>query len=1052
VIAPVTAGQQRLWFLAQVDPEAVDYHIPIAYRLRGPLDPEALAAALADVMARQGTLRTRFPLVDGAPVQEVLDDTPVPLEYLDLAQDDPGGDGPDLARAERLVAQRANTPFDLTAAPPWRATLVRLRPDDYVFSVVLHHILADDWSLDVLVTELAQAYAARRAGRAPAWPPLPLQYADYARSTVDKTSDDGPALAYWRDQLAGAEVLDLPTDRPRPPQRTTDGAFAGFQLGPEVAQAVRTLSRLGRATPFMTLMAGYLAVLALHSGARDICVGTPVSGRDRSETEALIGYFLNVVVVRGDLSGNPTFRELLARVKATAVAAFSHRDMPVERLMRELDAHRDPSRTPLFDTMFIVHRASTAERLLRLPDIDAEYFDPGHRAVKVDLTIECVIDPAHSDDLKVVAAYRTDLFEPATIARLVRRFGTLLQLAARSPDAPLSSLFTELATGEQAPVPCGESRRSWPSVLASIADRVCATPDAVALWHGDIRLTYAELDRRARVLATLLRAGGAGPDRLVGLLLPAGADLVVAMLAAWHAGAGYVPLDPDAPPKRLAYQLADCAAPVVVTTDALRGQVPPDRHVVDISTVDWGGPAADTTPGPLAYAIYTSGTTGTPKAVLVPQSALAARVAWMRERYRITAQDHVLQFAAPTFDTFAEEVYPSLTAGATVVVPTGERAALPDFLATPAGQAITVLDLPTSYWHELAADVAAVPWPPGLRLLILGGEQARGDVLGQWFAHHGERVEVINTYGPTETTIVATAARLTPADAAGRPPIGAPIADTCVHLLDEWGGPVPDGVPGELVIGGAGVADGYLNQPELTAARFVSLAGTPHYRTGDRVRRRPDGALEFLGRLDLQLKVRGYRIEAGEVETALTAHPAVRHAVATVDGSGRLVAHIVPEPGTAPSVAELRAHAAELLPPYAQPQAYGFLDTLPLTRHGKVDRAAVAAVPVAGVGTGTRERPRTDAEQLVAAVWAEVLGVDDIGVHDDFFDLGGHSLLATRVAARLRASLDLEVPLRTIFQHTTVAELATAVEELLIAQIEALDDEEVRRQLSGSAR
>ncbi len=995
--APVTPAQQRLWFLAQVDPEALDYHIPLAYRLRGPLDTGALAGALDDVVARHGALRTRFPLDGAGPVQEVLEDWRPGVTVRDITAGEAGA----------AVAALANTPFDLTAAPPMRAAILRLGADEHILVLVLHHILADAWSLGVLRDELAKGYTARVAGLPPDLPELPTQYAEHARAA---RPDGAGTLAYWADRLAGAPVLELPTDHPRPARRGTAGAFDGFELGAERAADVRTLGRAGRTTPFMTLLAAYLALLGLATGQDDISVGTPVSGRDRTDVEPLIGYFLDTVVLRGDLAGDPTFRELLGRVKATALEAYQHRDVPFEELIARLDVRRDPARTPLFDTMLIVH-GGAEEHGPALPGITAEYVDPGHRSVKFDLTFECFVDGG----LKVVAHSRRDLFDPASTATLVRRFGELLRLAAEEPDARLSTLYTRLTETEHGPWRCAP-----PAGAGSVLDLVDFGSDAPAVVHGDTTVSYAELDARARRLAEDLDGHGG----LVGVQLPPGIDLVATLLAAWRAGAGYLPLDPDAPPRRTAAQLEDSGAGVLVTPDGIRRT------------------GASVAAGPLAYAMYTSGSTGRPKAVAVPHPALAARVRWMRGRYGLTPADRVLQFASPSFDTFGEEVYPCLAAGATLVIPTGARAELPDFLATGQGRSVTVLDLPTSYWHELCADPAAVPWPPGLRLLILGGEQVRADTLRRWFAHHGDRVEVLNTYGPTEATIIATAARLTPADTTGRPPIGHPIGDTCAHVTGLGGAPVPDGVAGELVLGGPGIADGYLG----VAGRFEDIGGVRHYRTGDRARRRPDGALEFLGRVDEQVKVRGYRIEPGEVEAALLTHPAVGHAVVSADGDGRLVAHLVPAPGaTVPTPVALRAHLAELLPPYLHPRAYATLDRLPMTRNGKVDRAALP--PVAATA-GDGRPPGSDGERLVAGIWQEVLGVDGIRAGDDFFDLGGHSLLATRVAARLRASAGVEVPLRTIFHHTTVAALAVAVEELLLAELDALDDDEISRLLA----
>jgi len=1003
--APVTPAQQRLWFLAQVDPDALDYHIPLAYRLRGPLDTAALAGALDDVVARHGALRTRFPLDGAGPVQEVLDDWRPDVAVRDTTA----------TRAGAEVAALANTPFDLTAAPPMRAAILRLGPDGHILVLVLHHILADAWSLRVLRDELAKSYTARLAGLLPDLPALPTQYADHARAP---RPDGTETLAYWADRLAGAPVLELPTDRSRPARRATAGAFDGFELGPDRAANLRTLGKAGRTTPFMTLLAAYLALLGLATGQDDISVGTPVSGRDRTDVEPLIGYFLDTVVVRGDLAGDPTFRELLGRVKATALEAYQHRDVPFEDLIARLDVRRDPARTPLFDTMFIVH-SGVEDHGLALPGITAEYYDPGHRSVKFDLTFECF---AGGGGLKVVAQSRRDLFDAASVAALVRRFGELLRLAAEDPGARLSTLYTRLTEAEH-----GSWRCAQPVAAQSVLDLVDFGSDAPAVVHGDDAVSYAELDARARRLAADLDGHGG----LVGVQLPPGIDLIVALLAAWRAGAGYLPLDPDAPPRRITGQIEDSGAGVVVTADGVRRT------------------GASAAAGLLAYVMYTSGSTGRSKAVAVPHTALAVRVRWMHERYRLTPADRVLQFASPSFDTFGEEVYPCLAAGATLVIPTGARVELPDFLATGRGRSITVLDLPTSYWHELCADPAAVAWPPGLRLLILGGEQVRPDALARWFAHLGDRVEVLNTYGPTEATIIATAARLAPGDTAGRPPIGHPIGETCAHVTGLGGASVPDSVTGELVLGGPGLADGYLGRAELTAERFVDIGGVRHYRTGDRARCRPDGALEFLGRVDEQLKVRGYRIEPGEVEAALLAHPAIGHAVVSADGDGRLVAHVVPAPGaTIPGPAALREHLAEVLPPYLHPRAYATLDRLPMTRNGKVDRAALPPVAAAA---GKGRPPGTDGERLVAEVWQEVLGVDGVRADDDFFDLGGHSLLATRVAARLRASAGIEVPLRTIFNHTTVAALAVAVEEQLLAEIAALDDDEVRRLLAEQA-
>ncbi|MEQ4305624.1 amino acid adenylation domain-containing protein [Plantactinospora sp. B6F1] len=1158
---PLTLGQRRLWFLTRLHPGSSEYHMPQVTRLRGPLDVAALADALHDVVRRHGILRTRFPVAaDGEPVQEVLDGWRPPVELLDLEGatgaaparaegpdlDGPaavdgavpagadGTDGADLGEPARLadvsalVAGRVNAPFEITEAPPIRASVLRLGPDDHVLCIVLHHLLADDWSLGVLFRELSAGYAARLAGVPADLPPLPMQYLDHARADRRRlAAGREESWRYWIGELAGAEPLDLVTDAPRPPAMTTAGAFAGHRLPPGLAEDVRGLCRVGRTTPFMTLLAAYLALLGLYTGQSQIRVGSPVSSRDRAELEPLIGFFLTTVVLRGDLTADPTFRELLSRVKATAVGAYGHLDAPFEELISHLALRREPDRNPLFDTMFMVHGTQADE--LRLAGLVAGPFDPGHQQAKFDLVVEV---HTGDDGWRLQANYRPELFEPATITLLLRRFEGLLRCAAQTPDAPLSTLYDRLAAAEpdpsanpagpasDAPAPDdpahidsgpgapahidsgpgapahidsgpgepapGEPARVEPpsaGLVELLTAAATAYPETAAVSGVDGALSYAELHRRADRLARLLRRRGARRDHLVAVCLDPGPDLVVALLAVLTAGAAYLPLDPGHPRRRLAYLLADGGAELLVTTSRLRDRLDPAGcEVVDLDLVDLdlvgpdrlgraeepstrpsgaepstvgrpgGEPGTrrpDTASDPLAYAIHTSGSTGQPKAVGVPLTALAARVRWMVEAYRIGPGDRVLQFSSASFDTFGEETYPALVGGATLVVPPS-RAELPDFLATPAGQELTVLDLPTSYWHELVADLAGIAWPARLRLLILGGEQVRPDALGRWFEAFGDRVEVFNTYGPTEATIIATAHRLTPADATGRPPIGRPLPGTTAHVHRPGGGPVPVGVPGELLLGGAGLARGYLGRPELTAQRFVEYDGGRRYRTGDRVRWRPDGVLEFLGRLDDQLKVRGHRVEPGEVEAAIVAHPDVRHAVVTADGDARLVAHLVPEPGaTAPSPAQLRAHLSELLPPHLHPDAYGVLAALPLTPNGKVDRRALPApTSVAPAPGGTPVAPRTDAERLVGQVWTEVLGVERVGVHDDFFELGGHSLLATRMAARLRGVAGVTVPLHTIFRRSTVAELAEAVEDLLIAEIEQLDEEEVANLLA----
>ncbi|MCT9930234.1 amino acid adenylation domain-containing protein [Planotetraspora sp. A-T 1434] len=1044
---PLSPGQERLWFLDRLDPGDPAYNMVLVERLRGRLDAGALERALNGIVARHEILRTRFPAVDGHPVQIVA-----PEQWIEIERAGPVTD----KRARELVAERTNAPFDLAAGPMLRATLLELDDRDHVLCVVLHHIVADGWSFGVLFDELEAGYEGTPVDGPP------IQYGDYAVWQRDRLTDEVIAeqLAYWKDRLAGATPIDLPLDHPRPPVKTTNGAFADRPIPERLWDGVVRLAREERCTPYMTLLAAFQVLLARYSGQDDVCVGSPVSGRDREELEGLVGFLVNTLVLRGDLSGDPSFREVMGRTRRTALEAYEHQDIPFEHLLAELGVDRDLGRNPLFETLFNLYPPSTG---LRLAGLEAEPFDSGHTSAKFDLMLEI-----HPGERAARASfnYNTDLFDAATVDQLAGHFIDVLEAVAADSDIRLSRLYrrlglpaTDVAADEapdappdrQAAPPCTRIPLFEPSRHEGVALVSHGEPGAGG-WGEEGQVTYAELAERADRLAGALRARGVGPGSLVGVCLERGPEAVTALLAVWRAGAAYLPLDPAYPPARLAYMLSDSGAGLVVTTERLLGRLP-DVPALCLESLCSespcpGGPvsAGEPAPGDLAYVIYTSGSTGLPKAVAVEHGALASRVAWMRDHYGLRPGDRVLQFASLSFDTHAEEIYPCLAAGATLVM-TGEP--LPDFLSGPYGGALTVLDLPTSYWHELVA--ASVAWPTSLRLMIIGAEQADPAAVTRWHEIAGEGVRLVNTYGPTETTIVATAAELTGTRGPRRPPIGRPLPGTTAHVLDRWLNPVPLGVPGELHLGGAGLARGYLGRPGLTAERFVpdpfGPPGARLYRTGDRVRHRRDGQLEFIGRLDDQVKVRGYRIEPGEIEAQITAHPAVRQARVVVrdDSPGLLVAYVAADAGT---VSGLKAHLAERLPEHMIPAAFVPLDRLPLTPGGKLD---LAALPAPEWRSASYVAPRTEAEELVAAVWAEVLGLDRVGALDDFFDLGGHSLLATRVIARIGRNVQLDVPLRTAFTHRTVERLAAAVEKLVVADLERLSDEEATRLLSGEA-
>ncbi|GAA0409542.1 hypothetical protein Acor_36380 [Acrocarpospora corrugata] len=973
VTPPLSSGQERLWFLNRLYPETdAAFNMWVVRRLRGPLDLDALRAAFTVVAGRHESLRTRFPDIDGEPVAVIEPPGSFPVEYL-------SGVDP-----ERAVAERVNRPFPLAERAPIRVTVIRGDDGGHVLCLVAHHILGDGWSLNLMLDELADAYSGRPL------PAVPLQFGDVA--LWQRGRDTGELLGYWRERLAGPTPLDLPTDRPRSAGSAGRGATVDFRLAAEDASALVAMGRRHGVTLFMTLLAAYQVLLARHSGRDDILVGTSSAGRDTLALESVVGYLTDILVLRGDLSGDPVFTEVLAATRTTVLDAFAHQGIPFEELVSTLKLERDLTRTPVFQTMAILHTEDSGREPRPFTGLTVEGFPGGHAQAKFDLMLEAWHDDGA--ELRVQLEYDTALFDAATIEAMAARLEGLLVAVATDPALRLSALplltgadETFLATVSEGPhLPVSRP------VLDLVTDAIQKYPDLVAISCGERQVTYRELGE-------MIEASGTTGIREVPLeRSPEG---IAALLSAWRSGAAYLPVDQDLPPDRVAFMRSEATAG-----------------------------SADG----VAYVLYTSGSTGVPKGVLVGHEALAARVAWMISAYGIRPGDRIVQFAALSFDTHAEELYPALAAGATLELLPDGPITLPDVLATPQGGRVTVLDLPTAYWHHLVAQIDEISWPPSLRLVILGGEEVQAGAVARWHARFGDRIRLVNTYGPTEATIIATAADLLPGDS---PSIGKPIAETRVLVLDPSGVQVPPGAPGELCIGGAGVALGYLNRPELTAERFAAgPRGGRLYRSGDRVRWRQDGHLEFLGRLDEQVKVRGFRIEPGEVAARLLAHPRVLQATVTAF-EDRLAGYVVADGVTG---AELAAFAGETLPAYMVPSVWVWLDELPLTRHGKVDRAALP-YPEMAAG-GERVPPRTDAEQLVAEVYGEVLGIGDVGALDDFFAIGGHSLLAARVIARIRSITGIDVPIRTMFDGATVAALAEAVETLLVEELDELSDEE----------
>ncbi|HWG90158.1 MAG TPA: amino acid adenylation domain-containing protein, partial [Candidatus Thermoplasmatota archaeon] len=1039
--------------LHQWDRASALYNIPLPLRIRGSFDEAALRAALTDLVARHEPLRTTFTDAGGIPRQVVAPPQPFPLQVSDLSAVAPE----ERERAVlRLAEEDAAAPFDLRTGPVFRAKLLRVGAEDHVVLLNVHHIAFDGWSSRLFLQELTASYEAHRGGTPATFAPLPVQYADYAawqRSAFKGGAFDAQ-LAYWRNALAGVPNLELPTDLPRPPVQSFRGAQLPLRLSPTLLARLKTLAAREGATLFMTLLAGYQALLHRYTGQEDVAVGTPIAGRNREETEGLIGLFVNTLVLRGDLGGDPTFRELLAQARARCLAAYDNQDVPFERIVEEVAPARDPSRTPLFQTMLVLQNA--AATLSREGPLPLEEVPVPVRTAKFDLTLTLEETAA---GLEGVLEYSTDLFVPETVARLATHFETLLEAAAASPETRLSRLpiLTE-AERHQVVHAWNATTDPLPAATGCIHERFAAqareTPDRVAVTHGAEALTYSELDERSNRLAHHLRRLGVTTETPVALLVERSLDAVTGILAVLKAGGAYVPLDPAAPVDRLRFMLEDSGARVLLTRGRFLQSLPaPGVPVVDLDTA-WAHelaglpatpPASEASPHHLAYVIYTSGSTGKPKGVCVEhRQAMNLFAHVQRDVYRpaVAGAGRPLSVALSlplTFDPSVLQLIALLDGHTLQVVDEATRqdaAALVRFFRDNGTD--TSIATPAQLPHLEAAGLFAPS--PALRFLVVGGDAMDA---AQWRRLTGARgIRVIHAYGPTEATVYCTYTDARP----GAPlSIGKPIPNARVYVLDRHAQPVPIGVPGELCAAGAVVAHGYHNRPELTAEKFVPdpfFPGERMYRTGDLVRWLPSGELEFLGRLDDQVKIRGFRIELGEIEAALLQQPGVKEAVAVVrdfaPGDKRLVAYIVASDPAAVDAARLKEGLRGFLPEYMIPAAFLFLDQLPLTAHGKVDRKALPN-PAAGAGAARAayEAPRDPVETEVAALFGALLGVERVGLRDGFFELGGHSLLAMQAVARLKETHAVELPLSTLFAGPTVEAVARALREAKAATASA---------------
>ncbi|MDF6018170.1 non-ribosomal peptide synthetase [Streptomyces sp. JH34] len=1064
---PLSYAQQRLWFLNRSEGPSDTYTVPLVLELEGALDTDALRGALADVVARHESLRTVFAEHDGTARQEVLGAsvaaTLVPL----VTEECPAGASADVW-AEETVRRLSAVPFDLSGDVGVRAHLLRPGPDRHILLLVLHHVVADGWSLAPLSRDLGAAYRARSTGSTPDWPALRVQYADYAVWQRDMlgAADDPDSLAarqlaFWQEALRGApDLLDLPLDRPRPAVAGHRGDAVPFELPAPTHAALDRLARTAGCTPFMVLQAALAVTLHAHGAGTDIPLGAAVAGRTDEALDDLVGFFVNTVVLRADLSGDPTFRELLRRVAEFDIAAFSHADVPFERVVEALNPERSADHHPLFQTMLVLQNQERAE--LGLPGVTVTDRSRHTGVSKFDLTFSLTEHRVPADGTSAGPSdaaggigghleYATDLFDAATARALCARFARVLTLAAADPDRPVGGL-DPLAPGERDLVlrqgRGAERPLPAPTAPEAVREWAARTPHAVAVRDAHTSLTYAELDTRADALAHVLRERGAGREDRVALAAPPSADTVVAMLAVLRAGAAYLPVDPQYPPARIRYMLDDARPVLLLTTTDVRSALPDcdvECLVLDGPDAVPTGPTAHLphTPHPQdpAYVIHTSGSTGRPKGVVVPHSALAGHMAWMAGHLAVTPQDRVLARTSTSFDASVWEIWLPLMNGAEVCVLPHEANREPGALVSWMNRfGVTVAQFVPSHLALVLTEAAHAAPLPGLRAVLCGGEplprSLADDVAGLW------RAEVHNLYGPTEATIDATAHRAdgpaadghgdarTPSESV---PIGLPVDTMRTYVLDSRLRPVPPGVTGELYLSGPHLARGYLDRPGPTAARFVAdpfdAPGARMYRTGDLVRWNRHGLLDYVARADDQVKLRGFRIELGEVEAALLARPGVTAACAVIredtPGHRRLVAYAVTG-GPDPRPTALRDALTETLPHYMVPGAVVLLDDLPLLPNGKVDRRALPE-PEPGASDPAGTGPRTLQEDLLAGIFSDVLDRPLVGPHDSFFDLGGHSLLAMRVVSRVRAVLGAEIAVRTLFEHPTVAGLARAL-------------------------
>ncbi|HBL31622.1 MAG TPA: non-ribosomal peptide synthetase, partial [Acidobacteria bacterium] len=1039
---PLSYAQQRLWFIDRLEGESSHYNVPGAARVKGSLDKGALAAAFRTIVERHESLRTVFREVDGEVVQVIRDGAAFHLEERDLS----GLAAEEREReVRRLALEDARRPFDLSNDLLLRVELLTLSETEHVALFNMHHIASDGWSMSVLMRELGTLYEAFRAGAENPLPPLRVQYADYARWQRQWLQGEvlESQLAYWRRQLAGLPVVHrLPLDKPRPPRQGFEGGQHVRRMGPELKERMEALARESGVTLFMLLQAAFATLLGRYSQEPDVVMGLPIAGRVHRDVEPLIGFFVNTLVLRSDLAGDPRFADVLEKSRQTILDAYAHQHLPFEMLVGELRPERSLSHSPLFQILCVLQNAERGDAGLGGSLLEA--MEGSISIVKFDLELN-VLELA--DGLSLSWWYKQELFFAETIERLAASFEALLAGILERPEARVDSQPLLREAERAALLHAWSGREGWVpadrSIPAWFEAQVRRAPSSVALVFGEGVLTYAELNGRANHLARVLRAEGVGVGTLVGVCAERSAEMLVGLLGILKAGGAYVPLDPEYPEARLSAMLDDCGVAVVLTAGGLAGLgCFAGRRTLDLEVAGAAGPDLASAeppvgPGDLAYVIYTSGSTGRPKGVMVEHRSVV-RLVVGSDFVPLDGGTVMLQASSASFDAATLEIWGALLNGGRLVlyperVP--EVGRLNEVLSQHGVNTMWLTAGLFEQWsHQLPASCS-------LRRVLTGGDVVDPQAVAR--VQSGlAGVEVINGYGPTENTTFTTCHAIPRDHDPRRPlPLGRPIRGTGVYLLQPGGEPAPPGAVGEIHALGEGLSRGYLGRPDLTAEKFVAdphaeEGGSRLYRTGDLGRLRPDGTLEFLGRMDAQLKLRGFRVEPGEIEAQLLSQPAVREAVVVVRGGGglekRLVGYVVPSQSVDASsfVAELRSFLRRVLPDYMVPSALVVLESLPLTKNGKVDRGALPAPEEGSYGRGTYVAPRTELERRLCAIWEELLGVEGVGIDDSFFDLGGHSLLATRLVSRVRSVLGRELPLRALFEHPTVGELCERLPEL----------------------